>query len=173
MASEGQGFIKRNRAPRVHISYEDPYDSEKLVELPFVMGVLSDLSGNASSVAKPEVDERDFLEMDMDNFDKRMGAIRPGVSMTVDNKLDPEAGEKMSVKMDFEKMEDFSPAAVARAVPSTAKLLEAREQLSNLLSYMDGKVGASNQIKELLNDPKLMAALKERAQSSQTPSNEE
>ena len=173
MASEGQGFIKRNRAPRVHISYEDPYDSEKLVELPFVMGVLSDLSGNASSVAKPEVDERDFLEMDMDNFDKRMGAIRPGVSMTVDNKLDPEAGEKMSVKMDFEKMDDFSPAAVARAVPSTAKLLEAREQLSNLLSYMDGKVGASNQIKELLNDPKLMAALKERAQSSQTPSNEE
>ena len=77
MSDSGQKFIKRNRAPRVHISYEDPYNAEKLIELPFVMGVLADLSGNAPGVAKAEVADRKFLDIDMDNFDKRMSAIQP------------------------------------------------------------------------------------------------
>jgi type VI secretion system protein ImpB len=164
MASDsGQKFIRRNRAPRVHISYEDPYDAERLVELPFVMGVMSDLSGNNPGIEKPEVADRTFLEFDMDNFDKRMAAIEPGVNMKVENKLGDGSGEKMSVDLRFKKMDDFSPAAIARQVPSLAKLLEAREQLSNLLRYMDGKVAASDQIKALLADPQLMAALQERA----------
>jgi type VI secretion system protein ImpB len=164
MASDsGQKFIRRNRAPRVHISYEDPYDAEKLIELPFVMGVMSDLSGNNAGVEKPEIADRTFLEFDMDNFDKRMTAIEPGVSMRVDNKLGDGADEKMSVALRFKKMEDFTPAGVARQVPALSKLLEARDQLSNLLRYMDGKVAASDQIKALLADPKLMAALQERA----------
>lgn len=166
MPTAGQGFIKRNRAPRVHITYEDPYDANELVELPFVMGVMSDLSGNASKVEKPEMADRDFLEFDMDNFDKRMEAIRPAVSMAVENKLDPESKDKLSMVLEFTKMDDFSPAAVARQVPATRKLLEAREQLSNLLSYMDGKVAASDKIKELLNDPQLMEALREKAKGS-------
>ena len=165
MASDsGQKFIRRNRAPRVHISYEDPYDAEKLVELPFVMGILSDLSGNNAGVEKPEVADRTFQEFDMDNFDKRMAAIQPGVSMRVDNKLSEESGEKMSVALRFNKMEDFSPAAVARQVPALAKLLQAREQLTNLMRYMDGKVAATDQLKALLNDPQLMSALQERAE---------
>ena len=82
-SNSGQKFISRNRKPRVHITYEDPYDAERLVELPFVMGVLADLSGNASQVAKPDMNERKFLDFDMDNFDKRMGAIEPAVSMKV------------------------------------------------------------------------------------------
>jgi type VI secretion system protein ImpB len=165
MASDsGQKFIKRNRAPRVHISYEDPYDAEKLVELPFVMGIMSDLSGNNAGVEKPEVADRTFQEFDMDNFDKRMAAIQPGVSMRVANKLSEDSGEKMSVALRFNKMEDFSPAAVARQVPALAKLLQAREQLSNLMRYMDGKVAATDQLKALLNDPQLMAALQERAE---------
>src|SRR5207302_11463431 len=93
----GQKFIRRNRAPRVHITYEDPYDAERLVELPFVMGVLSDLSGNNSGVEKGKIDERKFLEFDMDNFDNRMAAIDPGVSMRVANKLGEGSVEKMSV----------------------------------------------------------------------------
>jgi type VI secretion system protein ImpB len=163
MSDSGQRFIRRNRPPRVHITYEDPYDAEKLVELPFVMGVMSDLSGNASEVEKPEVADRTFLEFDMDNFDKRMAAIKPGVAMQVENRLSDNTGEKMSVKLQFEKMEDFSPAAIARQVPSLSKLLEAREQLANLMRYMDGKVAASDELKRLLANPEMMAAVKERA----------
>ena len=160
-ADTGQKFIRRNRAPRVHISYEDPYDAEKQVELPYVMGVLADLSGNAAEAEKTDVADRTFLEFDMDNFDNRMAAIKPGVSFRVENKLG-EPDEKLSVNLQFRKMEDFGPAAIARQVPPLAKLLEAREQLANLLRYMDGKVAASDQLKALLSDPQLMAALKER-----------
>ena len=159
----GQKFIRRNRAPRVHITYEDPYDAERLIELPFVMGVLSDLSGNNPGAEKAKVEERKFLEFDMDNFDNRMAAIQPGVTMRVNNKLGDESGEKLSVNLRFDKMADFTPAAVARQVPATAKLLEAREQLANLLRYMDGKVAAEDQLKKLLSDPQLMTALQERA----------
>ena len=105
----GQKFIRRNRAPRVHITYEDPYDAERLVELPFVMGVLSDLSGPKPGVEKPEVEDRKFLEIDMDNFDNRMAAIEPGVALRVANKLGEDSDEKMSVSLRFKKMEDFSP----------------------------------------------------------------
>lgn len=163
MSDSGQKFIKRNRPPRVHITYEDPYNAERLIELPFVMGVLADLSGNAPGVEKVDIAERKFLDIDMDNFDKRMAAIEPGVSFKVDNTLGDEGGTKLSVNLRFQKMDDFSPAAVARQVPALAKLLQAREQLSNLLSYMDGKVAAEAQIKKLLSDPDLMTALKERA----------
>ena len=161
-SNSGQKFISRNRKPRVHITYEDPYDAEKLVELPFVMGVLADLSGNASEVAKPDMNDRQFLDIDMDNFDKRMAAIEPGVAMKVANKLGDESGEKLSVKLKMKRMEDFSPAAIARQVPATAKLLRAREQLANLLRYMDGKAAAESTLKKLLADPQLMATLKEK-----------
>ncbi|GIQ78228.1 type VI secretion system contractile sheath small subunit [Bradyrhizobium sp. ma5] len=164
----GQKFIRRNRAPRVHITYEDPYDAERLIELPFVMGVLSDLSGNNPGVEKAKVEERKFLEFDMDNFDNRMTAIQPGVTTRVVNRLSDDSDEKISVNLRFNKMSDFTPVAVARQVPATAKLLEAREQLANLLRYMDGKVGAEDQLKKLLADPQLMAALRERAASQST-----
>jgi type VI secretion system protein ImpB len=169
----GQKFIRRNRAPRVHITYEDPYDAERLIELPFVMGVLSDLSGNNSAVEKAKLEERKFLEFDMDNFDNRMAAIQPGIRMKVANKLGEDPHEKLSVELNFSKMADFTPVAVARQVPATAKLLEAREQLSNLLRYMDGKVGAEDQLKKLLADPQLMAALQQRAAAQSTDSDTE
>ena len=159
----GQKFIRRNRAPRVHITYEDPYDAEKRIELPFVMGVMSDLSGNAPGVEKAKLEERKFLEFDMDNFENRMAAIEPGVTMRVKNTLGEGEGEKLSVNLKFKKMEDFSPAQVARQVEPMAKLLEAREQLANLLRYMDGKVAAEDQLKKLLSDPQLMQALRDRA----------
>jgi type VI secretion system protein ImpB len=158
----GQKFIRRNRPPRVHITYEDPYNAEQKIELPFVMGVMADLSGNASAVEKPEISQRKFLDFDMDNFDQRMAAIEPGVSYNVPNKLGEDGSEKLSVALKFSKFEDFNPAAIARQIPATAKLLEAREQLANLLRYMDGKMAASDQIKALLADPQLMAALQDR-----------
>lgn len=168
----GQRFIRRNRAPRVHISYEDPYDAERKIELPFVMGVLSDLSGNNAGVEKPDIGDRTFLEFDMDNFEKRMAAIEPGVSFKTENKLGGE-GEKLSVNLRFKKMDDFGPVAIARQVPALAKLLESREQLANLLRYMDGKAAAEDQIKKLLSDPQLMAALRDRMAEEESSATED
>jgi type VI secretion system protein ImpB len=168
MADSGQKFIKRNRPPRVQIQYEDPFNAEKMVELPFVMGVMSDLSGNASDVEKTSIADRKYLDIDMDNFDDRMKAIKPGAAFKVDNKLGDAKGEKMSVKLSFDKMADFNPAQVVRQVPALAKLLKAREQLANLQRYMDGKVAAEDQIKNLLKDPELMKLLKERSEDGKS-----
>ncbi len=85
-SNSGQKFISRNRKPRVHITYEGP-KGETRIELPFVMGVLADLSGNASEVAKPEFEKRKFLDIDMDSFDSRMNKIEPTIAMRVANKL--------------------------------------------------------------------------------------
>jgi type VI secretion system protein ImpB len=162
----GQKFIRRNRPPRVHITYENPANVEEKVEIPFVMGVMSDLSGNTPGVEKEEIAQRKFLDFDMDNLDARMAAIQPGVSFRVENKLSNTAGEKMGINLQFNKMADFEPAAVARQVPALARLLEARQQLANLARYMDGKVAAEETLRKLLSDPQLMAALKNRAVES-------
>lgn len=163
MAREsGQKFIRRNRPPRVHITYENPANAEEKVEIPFVMGVLADLSGNAPGVEKPEIVDRKFLEFDMDNLDARMAAIQPGTNFRVDNKLGEHSGEKMAVELRFDKMADFEPTAVARQVPAVARLLEARMQLANLQRYVDGKAAAEGQLRKLLADPQLMLALKNR-----------
>lgn len=163
MASDsGQKFIKRNRPPRVQISYEDPYDSQKQIELPFVMAVLSDLSGNASTVEKPPIAERKLTDVDMDNIDKYMKAVAPAAAFRVKNKLGDSGDEKLGISLTFNSMDDFSPAGIARQVPALKVLLEAREQLANLQRYMDGKTGAEEQLRKLLSDPQLMAALKER-----------
>ena len=156
------GFIKRNRPPRVQISYADPIEANKQVELPFVMGVMSDLSGNASKVEKAPVAEREFSQVSQDTLDDYMASIQPGLSLNVDNTLDPEAGGKLSVSLNFSKMADLSPGEIARQVPALATLLEARQQLANLQRYMNGKSAAQDQLKQLLQDPALMAALSER-----------
>jgi type VI secretion system protein ImpB len=172
MSDSGQKFIRRNRAPRVHITYEDPYNAEKLVELPFVMGVLADLSGNSPGVEKVDVGDRKLLDFDMDNFDNRMAAIQPGVSFKVDNKLGDGENEKLGVNLKFNKMADFAPAAIVRQVPAMAKLLEAREQLKNLQLYMDGKADAEKKLRDLLKDPQLMTALRDRAAAAKPTENE-
>jgi|SRR5438309_3869023 len=161
-SNSGQKFISRNRKPRVHITYEDPYDSEELVELPFVMGVMADLSGNASEVEKPEIENRKFLDTDMDNFDARMAAIAPAVRFNTADKLSGNEKSKLSVNLKFKQMSDFEPAAVARQVPALNKLLEARDQLSNLLRYMDGKAAAEDMLRKILADPQLMSTLKQK-----------
>ncbi|MBL3574138.1 type VI secretion system contractile sheath small subunit [Rhodovulum sulfidophilum] len=162
-SNSGSGFIKRNRPPRVQIQYQDPYDSEKMVELPFVMGVMSDLSGNNPGVEKPAVEDRSFTDVTKDTLDDYMASVTPGVTFTVDNRLQPESGEKLAVNLQFEKMEDLEPAAVARQVPALRQLLEAREQLANLQRYMGTKPRAQQHIKRLLADPELMAALADSA----------
>lgn len=155
--ASSQKFIARNRAPRVQIEYDlEVYGSQKKVQLPFVMGVMADLSGKPAEPL-PAVGERKFLEIDIDNFDERLKASKPRVAFRVPNTLTGEG--EMSVDITFESLDDFSPAAVARKVDSLRQLLETREQLSNLLSYMDGKQGAEELLGKVLADPALMQAV--------------
>ncbi|POF29257.1 type VI secretion system contractile sheath small subunit [Roseibium marinum] len=158
-SNSGQSFIKRNRPPRVHIFYEDPFDAEKKVELPFVMGVMADLSGDNPGVEKQDIDDRKLLDIDMDNFTKRMEAIEPGTSFTVKDKLSGEDNSKLSVQLRFKSMDDFTPGKVAEQVPALKKLLDARRSLAALRTMMDGRVQAISQLEELTRDPALMAAL--------------
>ena len=157
MAQDGQKFIKRNRSPRVHIEYEvQTYGSVEKVSLPFVMGILSDLSGKSEKEKKPMA-ERDFVNVDMDNFGDFQKSIAPRAAFYVDNTLTGEG--KMSVDLTFNSMDDFTPGGVAKQLPATAKLLDARQQLSDLLAYMDGKDKAEGVIDQLLKNPDLLGTL--------------
>jgi len=152
-----QKFIARNRAPRVQIEYDvEVYGAEKKVQLPFVMGVLADLSGQPAEPLAAVAD-RKFLEIDVDNFDERLKAMKPRVAVQVPNSLTGEGN--IAVDLTFESMDDFSPAAIARKVEPLRKLLEARGQLANLMTYMDGKTGAEELIAKLLSEPALMQSL--------------
>ena len=159
--TSSQKFIARNRAPRVQIEYEvELFGAQKKVQIPFVMGVMSDLSGDAKEPLPP-VEDRKFLNVDIDNFDERMRSMKPRVAISVPNTLTGQGN--LSVDLTFESMEDFSPAAVARKVDALNKLLEARSQLSNLVTYMDGKAGAEDLISKVLNDPALLQSLAAQA----------
>ncbi len=161
MSGSSQKFIARNRAPRVQIEYDvELYGAEKKVQLPFVMGVMSDLAGK-SEVEQPGVADRKFLEIDVDNFDDRMKSMAPRAAFTVPNTLTGEGN--MAVDITFESMDDFSPAAIAAKVEPLKELLDARTQLSNLMTYMDGKSGAEDLIAKIMQDPALLKTLAAQA----------
>ena len=157
--SESQKFIGRNRAPRVQINYElEQYGAKKLVELPFIVGVLSDLAGKSESdEAKKALADRKFLEIDVDNFDARLEKLRPKVAFQVENTLTGEGN--IPVSIEFSRMDDFSPVKVAQKVDSLAKLVEARNQLSSLLTYMDGKADAEDLLSKVIEDKDLLKAI--------------
>jgi len=170
-----QKFIARNRAPRVQIEYDvELYGAEKVIQLPFVMGVLADLSGK-SEQPPPSVADRKFLEIDVDNFEDRLKSMKPRVAFQVPNTLTGEGN--LNIALTFESMDDFSPAAVARKVDSLNQLLQARTQLANLLTYMDGKSGAEELIANALKDPTLLQALaaapKPQEEEAQEPASAE
>ena len=168
---QGQKFIARNRAPRVQIEYDvEIYGAEKKIQLPFVMGVMADLSGKPADPLAP-VDQRKMLDIDVDNFDDRMKSMKPRVAFRVPNTLTGK--DELSVDITFESMDDFSPAAVARKVEPLRKLLEARTQLANLLSYMDGKAAAEKWVEELLQDPALLQTLASAPRPADQPAADE
>jgi type VI secretion system protein ImpB len=155
--ASSQKFIARNRAPRVQIEYDvELYGAEKKIQLPFVMGVMANLSGNPAEPL-PDVADRKFLDIDIDNFDQRLKAMKPRVAFQVPNTLTGDGN--LMVDITFESMDDFSPAAVAKKVDALSKLLEARQQLASLVTYMDGKSGAEQLIKQLLQDPTLLKSI--------------
>lgn len=155
--SSGQKFVAKNRAPRVQIEYDvELYGAEKKVQLPFVMGVMADLSGKPSEPLAP-LSERKIVEIDVDNFDERLKASKPRVQFSVPNTLTGEGN--LAVEMNFENMNDFSPEAIAKKTDGLKQLLEARTQLANLVTYMDGKEGAEQLIAKVLADPVLLETL--------------
>ena len=163
MARESsQKFVGRNRPPRVQLEYDvELYGAEKKVQVPFVMGVMSDLSGE-NGADLPPVADRKPLDIDAENFDTRLKAMRPRVRYNVPNKLTHD-GDRVVVDVTFESMDDFSPAEVAKKIEPLNKLLEARTHLANLVTYMDGKTGAEELIAKVLNDPALLKAIAENA----------
>jgi type VI secretion system protein ImpB len=155
--SSSQHFITRNRAPRVHIVYEPEVgDANRKIDLPFVMGVMADLSGKNNDQLK-DIPNRSFTEIDNDSFDRVLKAAKPRVAFTVPNRVGGQGN--LAIDLAFEKLEDFTPAQVAKNVEPLAKLLEFRTQLANLLTWMDGKPDAENFVAGLLKDEN---ALKER-----------
>lgn len=166
MSNSGQKFIARNRAPRVQIEYDvELYGAEKKVQLPFVMGVMADLSGNPSEALAPVAD-RKLVEISVDNFDDRLKAMKPRAAFAVPNTLTGEGN--LSLDLSFESMDDFSPAQIARKVAPLRQLLEARQQLSNLITYMDGRTGAEDLIAKTLQDPALLQALAAAPKADET-----
>ncbi|MEJ2426177.1 MAG: type VI secretion system contractile sheath small subunit [Candidatus Thiodiazotropha sp.] len=171
MAKESsQKFIARNRAPRVQIEYDvELYGAEKMIQLPFIMGVMADLSGKPEDPLAPVAD-RKMLEIDVDNFDERLKATKPRVAFRVPNTLTGEGN--INVDISFENMDDFSPAAIAKKVGALRQLLDARTQLANLLTYMDGKSGAEELIAKAINDPTLLQSLASAAKPDDASSDE-
>jgi type VI secretion system protein ImpB len=136
----------RVRPPRVHITYEvEKNGAMVLKELPFVVGVMADLSGQPKEpLAK--LKERKFVEIDRDNFDDVLKAQKPRVAMKVDNTLKGD-GSQLSVELDFKRLSDFEPEAVVRQVQPLNELLEARNKLKDLLSRTEG----NDRLEELLD----------------------
>jgi type VI secretion system protein ImpB len=166
-----QKFVARNRAPRVQIEYDvELYGAEKMIQLPFIMGVMADLSGKPEDPLAPVAD-RKMLEIDVDNFDERLKAMKPRVAFRVPNTLTGEGN--INVDISFENMDDFSPAAIAKKVGALRQLLDARTQLANLLTYMDGKSGAEELIAKAINDPTLLQSLASAAKPDDAASSDE
>ena len=164
-SNSSQKFVGKNRAPRVQVEYDvELYGAEKKVNLPFVMGVMSDLSGKPAEPL-PKLEDRKMVEIDADNVDDRLKSMKPRVAFNVPNVMSGEGN--LAVDMTFESMDDFSPAAVAEKVDGLKQLLEARRQLANLLSYMDGKSGAEELLNKILEDPALLKALSQKAKEKE------
>ena len=142
-----QHKLDRVRAPRVHITYDvEIGDAIEMKEIPFVVGVLADLSGKPDEPL-PRFKERKFVEIDRDNFDKVLEGMKPRLAFKVDNKLTDE-DTRIPVELRFKSLDDFHPESVAQQVPPLKKLVDARRKLSDLLSKLDG----NEKLDELLQD---------------------
>jgi type VI secretion system protein ImpB len=144
--------LKRVRKPHVHITYEvfKPDGGTEVRELPFVVGVLGDFSGNPTTPLKP-LKDRNFTEIDRDNFNEVMRGMTPALNMKVENTLAGDNSE-MAVDLKFESMDDFSPASIANQVPALKKLLETREQLKALLDKADRSDKLEGLLEQILSN---------------------
>lgn len=162
MADSAQKKLDKVRKPRIHITYDvETEGATEKKELPFVVGAMGDYSGNAPSKEKKALKDRNFIEIDKDNFDDVMERVGPGVRFKVDNELE-EGDKQMMVDLKFDKMEDFEPQNIAKQVPALKKLLEARQQLEEILGKADLSDNLENVLEDVLqNNDKLQALVNE------------
>ena len=150
--------LKRVRKPRVHITYDvETEGAEILRELPFVVGVMGDFSGDPTQPLRP-LAERKFIQIDRDNFNEVMARMTPGLNIRVDNKL-ADDGTQMAVSLKFNSIEDFEPARVAEQVPALKALLETRNKLRDLMSKVDRSEELENLLEQILKNENELKSL--------------
>lgn len=163
MAKESlQHTLDRVRAPRVHITYDvEIGDAIEMKEIPFVVGVLGDLSGKPDEPL-PKLKDRKFIEIDRDNFNNVLEGMKPRLAFKVDNKLTDE-DTKMAVELRFKSIDDFHPECVADQITPVRKLVEARRRLSDLLSKLDGNDKLDELLQEVIASTDSLQKLGEEA----------
>jgi len=158
MAESIHEKLKRVRKPRVHITYEvETEGAEVLRELPFVVGVMGDFSGDPTQPLRP-LSERKFIQIDRDNFNEVMARMTPGLNIRVANKL-ADDGSEMAVALKFNAIEDFEPARVAEQVPALKALLETRNKLRDLMSKVDRSEELENLLEQILKSENELKSL--------------
>lgn len=161
MAESFQQRRKRQRPTRVNLVYEVETGGAMVKrELPFIMGVMSDLSGDGADDL-PDIADRQFVEIKPDNFDKVLKGMKPRLTFAVDNKLEPDSEEKIGVELKFESFDDFSPERVAQQVDPLRQLLEKRQELSDLKGKLATNRKLNKAIQQALGDDDSKARLKE------------
>jgi type VI secretion system protein ImpB len=164
--------LDRVRRPAVHITYEVELDgATQQKELPFVVGVLADLSGNPEKPL-PALKKRNFVSIDRDNFDDVLAGIKPRLSFTVENLLRDD-GKAHLVTLDFSRMADFDPPEVVERVEPLRKLLKLREHLSGLLNKMDGNDRLEEELQKIVGDTEALTMLSVQARQSTTQHHED
>jgi type VI secretion system protein ImpB len=158
MAESIHEKLKRVRKPRVHITYEvETEGAEILRELPFVVGILGDFSGDPTQPLRP-LSERKFIQIDRDNFNEVMARMTPGLNLRVDNKL-ADDGSEMAVSLKFNSIEDFEPARVAEQVPALKVLLDTRNKLRDLMSKVDRSEKLESLLEQILTNENELKSL--------------
>jgi type VI secretion system protein ImpB len=160
MSESTQHKLSRVRPPRVQITYDvDIGNAIEKKELPFIVGIMADLSGQPEK-ALPPVKERKFVEIDRDNFDDVLSSVKPMLAFSVPNRLQDKSQDTLSVKLKFENLEDFGPVEVMKQVPALKKLLEARQRLRDLLTKLDGNDDLDALLRQVVQSTADQAALK-------------
>jgi len=163
-----QKKLSRVRPPRVHITYDvETGDAIEKREIPFVVGVMADLSGQPEQPL-PALKDRNFINVDKDTFDQVLGRLNPRLAFKVDNKLS-EDDTRLGVELRFNSMADFEPAAVARQVPALRKLLELRNSLHNLRSSLIGNDKLESVLQEVLNNQEALRRIEAEAGNQSGP----
>lgn len=167
MANSVHDKLKRVRKPRVHITYEVEDGGATVVkDLPFVVGVLGDFSGD-SAIAKKSMKERKFVDLKKDKFDQVMARIEPAVKMKVENTLEGN-GKEFEVNLKFRSMEDFEPEKLVEQIEPLRKLMETRNQLRDLMAKADGSEQLEGLLEQILKDETKVASLRDQLGDDKT-----
>jgi type VI secretion system protein ImpB len=161
MAESIHEKLKRVRKPRVHITYEvETEGAEILRELPFVVGIMGDFSGDPTQPLRP-LSERKFIQIDRDNFNEVMARMTPGLNLRVENKL-ADDGSEMAIGLKFNSIEDFEPARVAEQVPALKTLLDTRNKLRDLMSKVDRSEKLESLLEQILTNESELKSLSDQ-----------